>query len=169
MEKKQAIEELIKRGATEYSDVTIVSVLPSDSEYGIRLSLTLDKPIPAYVRQGEDFVEGASKNVFVFFGTTVKLMTEDKDCAKIYPYLRTNVLETASLLAGAKIKVMCENVEKDDDYINPFSDNTEPTPVKRTTIFHHIVDLQLDEDAKEDAKEIRKEIRRGIIKFTNDD
>ena len=149
---KSISTQLLKDGATGIKDLVInrVNVTPMDNY--VRVALTLNKPVPAYVRNDDgEYEEGESSVVFTSSFHLMSIFTsEDNPCeaVNVADHFREHPKGLIPLLRGATISLVQERVAANDAYRNPFAPNSEATVRDHDTIINHVVNIKLSESGK---------------------
>lgn len=122
---------------------------------GVRtqISITCDKEFEGY-RYDEatgQYVAGKSKNVFPSYLGLVSLLRNNPLASPIVDKMTENDEIMKILINHAKVTIIQEPVEKDEQYVNLWSTVTNPEPyvVPNDSWYSHIESIELSDTAKE--------------------
>lgn len=157
MERKEVINQLIKDGGVQTKNIIIKNVTVTPMEEYVRLGLTLDTPVKGY-RLNEETNEWEEQDVNVIFVSAfsvASLMKENPAAAFAANTLLENPKSMSVVLSRAKITVIAENVAQGQEYVNPWSNNTDNSTVfEHDTIIHHVVDLEISDFGKDMLRQL---------------
>lgn len=152
MEKNDVIKSLLTNGAVSIKGLKVKSVHVTVLETYVRVSLTTDKSIDAFIiDENGVYVEGKSNVIFNSLFSILPILNEDDAIAPIVPALRDNPTSMQILLTGATIDIIQQKVVGGEVYKNPWSDNAPEQVFDHDTIINHIVGIKLTKFAYDKA------------------
>lgn len=153
---QKIIADLKKDGAKVVNaivkNVTATEEVAVNGKTYLRLCLTLDKEIPAYVQKGDDYIEGESRFAYILSGSVGHFLSEDEETAFIKDSVCASKVRIKAILTYAKVQLLCEKVKGKTQYCNPFSENEEKTELDNDNIFHHLIGLELGSMGRKHAQ-----------------
>ena len=146
MDRKQIIADLIKNGAVLVKDIVVKNVTITPMEEYVRLSLTLDQEIDGFVAKDDGTYEkGKVKVIFVSAFSVASILKDDDDAAFAANHLLQHPESMSVVLSRAKINIIQQTVAENEEYVNPWSENAEPTTFDHEVIINHLVDIKLSD------------------------
>lgn len=134
--KKEIINALIKNGAKKIADLKVKNVTITPMDEYTRVSLSVDKDIPAFRDNGTGvFEEGTSNIVFTTPFAIGSIMKDIPEASFAANHIVEHPAALQVILAGASVDIISERVPQGTPYVNPFSTKEE----KEETIFDHDV------------------------------
>ena len=144
MEKNQVISNLVKNGGVVLKDLKVKNVNVTVKENYTRVALTLDKEVDGYTSEdGVTFEKGKTNVIFLSLFSISSILKDNEDTAFAASYAVEHINTVKVLLSGANISIIQESVAEGQEYINPWSDNAEPTVFDHATIINHLTDIKL--------------------------
>lgn len=149
MENKEIIANLIKNGAKEVKDVIIKNVTVTPMDEYVRLGLTLNKEVNGY-KQEEDgtYIPSTTKVIFVSAFSIAALLKDNDDAAFAANHLIKHPDAMGMILSRADITILQQEVKTSEEYVNPFSENAEPTTFDHDVIINYITKIELSDFGK---------------------
>ena len=179
---KKTIDEIVnnlkKEGASFYKKLGVESVgfgttTPTENGVYTPIYINISKNIPGFVADKEtgEYKLGETDVIFTSDIALNAILKRDPTTRVLVKLLKANVEIYDELLSDAKIDVIGESVEENQEYINPFSTVGEVHVVKHTSIYYNVVKIHLGpnglallEEVKESMREIRKDILRDALR-----
>ena len=144
MEKNVIISNLVKKGGIVIKDLKVKNVNVTVKENYTRVALTLDKEVDGYTSEdGVTFEKGKTNVIFLSLYSISSILKDDEDTAFAASYAVEHINTVKVLLSGANISIIQEQVEEGEDYVNPWSENSEPVKFDHSTIINHLTDIKL--------------------------
>lgn len=144
---KQVIAQLKADESNEVRvNLTVKNVNVADLDAWKRVSLTLNNPVPAYIRKdanSEEYVKGESRVIYVSLYSIAALFSDNEDAAFARKYILESNDLVSLLLSYATVDVIAEHVTEGEEYVNPFSDSDDTATVEHTTFYHHLHNLKI--------------------------
>lgn len=148
MERKEIVANLIKNGATMVKDITVKNVTVTPMEQYVRLGLTLDTEVDGFIQQEDGTYEKSkTKVIFVSAFSVASILKDDDDAAFAANHLLQHPESMCVILSRAKINIVQQTVAENEEYVNPWSDNAEPTTFDHEVIINHLADVKLSDFA----------------------
>lgn len=146
----QIVKELLANGAKKITGVRVRSAIATQKDNYVMVSLTLDKPVPAYVMDSEtnDSVLSESKVIFASSYSIGAILKDSDDTAWAANQLVANPKGLEVILAGSKIDIIQEEVGADELYVNPFSSNGEGVAIGHDLFINHVIKIDVCNQAK---------------------
>lgn len=152
---KKVVAQLLKDGATRVDNLVVKNVTLKPFDSYVRVSLTLNKDVPAYVTSKDDsgndvYVEGQHNVIFASTYSIGAVISNIESLAFAKNYIMNSPELLGMLLSYATITIVAQPVTKDEEYRNPFSDDSSKDPIilDHDTIFHHITEISMGGVAK---------------------
>lgn len=152
---KKVVAQLLKDGAQRVDNLVVKNVTLKPFDTYVRVGLTLNKDVPAYVaskdESGNDiYVEGQHNVIFASTYSIGAVISNIESLAFAKNYIMNSPELLGMLLSYATITVVAQPVTKDEEYLNPFSDDSgkDPIIIDHNTIFHHITEISMGGVAK---------------------
>lgn len=154
MTKNEIIEKMVKNGASQYSNLAVVSATVNyngDITRGfVTLKFAAKDAVKALDADGKEIaVDYVNVSIISMIGSLSDVL---KPSVKRHVKSTPTALE--DLLDGAVVSVITEKVAKDSSYVNPFASDATPTVMTKDTIVPHVTDCVLSADGKALAKQI---------------
>lgn len=141
---EEKIKYLLKNGYTKISKLKVRNVIVNVEDDYARITFVVNKAIPGFISDGDgNFTLGTTTNVFSSNYALAGCVKEDPNLAWLGNYISdinkefdedddTNDIHLKAgalsiFFCGAEIDVLQTLVEKDVDYINPFTTSNDPT------------------------------------------
>lgn len=149
MEKNEVIVKLLKDGGKKVNNLVVKNITITPQERYIRVALTLDKKIEGYVQNVETgvFEKGETNIIFVSLYSIVSVLKDNDVACIIAPQVLENPKALNIVLSRAKINIIQESISAGVEYVNPWSNNAEPTTFDHDAIINHIIDIEPSEYA----------------------
>lgn len=148
MERKEIIEQLVKKGSNMIRNVKVKNVTVTNLENYTRLGLTLDRPVKGMVEdENHKWVEGETNVIFVSLFSITSILKDNDDAAFAANHLVKNPDGMSIVLSRATIDIIQESVKEKEEYVNPWSENGTATIFQHDTIINHVVGLTLSDFA----------------------
>ena len=148
MERKEIVANLIKNGATMVKDITVKNVTVTPMEQYVRLGLTLDTEVDGFIAKKDGTYEkGKVKVIFVSAFSVASILKDDDDAAFAANHLLQHPESMCVILSRAKINIVQQTVAENEEYVNPWSENSEPTTFDHEVIINHLADVKLSDFA----------------------
>ena len=179
---KKTIDEIVnnlkKEGASFYKKLGVESVgfgTTTTTENGVYtpIYININRTVPGFVVDKEtgEYKLGETDVIFTSDIALNAILKRDPTTRVLVKLLKANVEVYEDLLSDAKIDIIGESVEENQEYINPFSTVGEVHIVKNTSIYYNVVKIHLGpnglallEEVKESMREIRKDILRDALR-----
>jgi hypothetical protein len=140
---KEIKDALKAKGCTEICGLTVKNVHVEEMDTYVRVSLSLDKPIPAYLAdESGTYNLSESKVVFETIFNFVSLFREHDDLAVLGNYIIENPKALEVLLSRAKISIMQQTVTAGEVVENPWNPE-KTTSFDHDTILNYVSDCKL--------------------------
>lgn len=159
MTKNEIIEKMVKNGASQYSNLAVVSATVNyngDITRGfVTLKFAAKDAVKALDAEGKEIaVDYVNVSIISMIGSLSDVL---KPSVKRHVKSTPTALE--DLLDGAVVSLITEKVAKDSTYTNPFASDaasgvTTSTVMTKDTIVPHVTDCVLSADGKALAKQI---------------
>ena len=154
MTKNEIIEKMVKNGASQYSNLAVVSTTVNcsgDITRGfVTLKFAAKDAVKALDAEGKEIaVDYVNISIISVIGSLSDVL---KPSVKRHVKSTPTALE--DLLDGAVVSVITEKVAKDSSYTNPFASDATSTVMTKDTIIPHLTDCVLSADGKALAKQI---------------
>lgn len=164
MEKNEVIKSLLTNGAVSIKGLKVKSVHVTVLDTYVRISLTTDKHIDAFIiDENGTCVEGKSNIIFSSLFSILPILNEDDAIAPIVPSLSDNPTSMQILLTGATIDIIQQKVTAGEIYKNPWSDNAQEQVFDHDKNINHVVGIKLTRFAYEKADMLANKLM-GISK-----
>ena len=148
MDKKQIIADLIKNGAVLIKDLTVKNVTVTVLENYTRLGISIDQEVNGFVPQDDGtFEEGKTNVIFLSAFSVASILKDNDDAAFAANHLLLNPESLSIVLSRAKIAIVQQRVAANEEYVNPWSADAEPTTWDHDVIINHLVDIKMSEFA----------------------
>lgn len=148
MERKEIVANLIKNGANLVKDITVKNVTVTPMEQYVRLGLTLDTEVDGFIaKEDGTYEKGKVKVVFVSAFSVASILKDDDDAAFAANHLLQHPESMCVILSRAKINIVQQTVAENDEYVNPWSENSESTRFDHEVIINHLTDVKLSDFA----------------------
>ena len=179
---KKTIDEIVnnlkKEGSLFYKKLGVESVgfgttTPTENGVYTPIYININRTIPGFVVDKEtgEYKLGETDVIFTSDIALNAIIKRDPTTRVLVKLLKANVEIYEDLLSDAKIDIIGESVEENQEYINPFSTVGEVHIVKNTSIYYNVVKIHLGpnglallEEVKESMREIRKDILRDALR-----
>ena len=179
---KKTIDEIVnnlkKEGASFYKKLGVESVgfgttTPTENGAYTPIYINISKNIPGFVADKEtgEYKLGETDVIFTSDIALNAILKRDPTTRVLVKLLKANVEVYDELLSDAKLDIIGESVEENQEYVNPFSTIGEVQIVKYTSIYYNVVKIHLGpnglallEEVKESMREIRKDILRDALR-----
>ena len=179
---KKTIDEIVnnlkKEGASFYKKLGVESVgfgTTTTTENGVYtpIYININRTVPGFIVDKEtgEYKLGETDVIFTSDIALNAILKRDPTTRVLVKLLKANVEVYEDLLSDAKIDIIGESVEENQEYINPFSTVGEVHIVKNTSIYYNVVKIHLGpnglallEEVKESMREIRKDILRDALR-----
>lgn len=154
MTKNEIIEKMVKNGASQYSNLAVVSATVNyngDITRGfVTLKFAAKDAVKALDAEGKEIaVDYVNVSIISMIGSLSDVL---KPSVKRHVKGTPTALE--DLLDGAVVSLITEKIAKDSTYANPFASDATPTVMTKDTIVPHVTDCILSADGKALAKQI---------------
>lgn len=144
MTQKEIVTELLKNGAKKINDVKVRNVTITPQENYVRVSFTVEQPIPAYVQQEDGtYAEGVSNVVFASTFVISSVFKNNAELMFCANHIAQNPQAISPILSGCVLDIVSEPVAAGQEYKNPFSSNEDTVVIEHDTIINHIIDIKL--------------------------
>ena len=148
MERKEIVANLIKNGATMVKDITVKNVTVTPMEQYVRLGLTLDQEVDGFIaKEDGTYEKGKVKVIFVSAFSVASILKEEDDAAFAANHLLQHPESMCVILSRAKINIVQQDVAENEEYVNPWSENSESTTFDHEVIINHLADVKLSDFA----------------------
>lgn len=149
MEVNVIVSEMLKNGASRVNDLRVSNVTVTPMESYVRLGVRVDKPVPGYVADATtgEMVKGETDLIFVSTFAICSVLRNDDNTATIVDHLIANPNGLKLILQGAKIDIIQQEVKKDDEYHNPFSNSNDTTKMTHDCIITNVINVKLSAGA----------------------
>ena len=148
MERKEVVSNLIKNGANLVKDITVKNVTVTPMEQYVRLGLTLDTEVDGFIQQEDGTYErGKTKVIFISAFSVASILKDDDDAAFAANHLLQHPESMCVVLSRARINIVQQTVAENEEYVNPWSENAEPTTFDHEVIINHLADVKLSDFA----------------------
>ena len=148
MERKEIVANLIKNGATMVKDITVKNVTVTPMEQYVRLGLTLDQEVDGFIaKEDGTYEQGKVKVIFVSAFSVASILKEEDDAAFAANHLLQHPESMCVILSRAKINIVQQDVAENEEYVNPWSENSESTTFDHEVIINHLADVKLSDFA----------------------
>lgn len=149
---KKVVSTLLRKGAVRVDNIVVKSAYVSED--GTWVVLTLNQNIPMYVQKVDDdgavtFEKGEGNRLFVSTISVNAVLGNNPMVASLRSLIMSNDENIKDLFSYATIDVVAESVAEGDDYVNPFSDNTEGRTVEHDSIYHHLISIEVGDNGEE--------------------
>lgn len=108
-----------------------------------RVSFTLRQELPAFVADGDDFVEGKHNVIFSSAYALAGMLKESDELAWLGNIILAKPDAMNLLFSAATLSVIQQRVAANEEYVNPFSREGEATSKEHDWIVNHIVGIEL--------------------------
>lgn len=154
MTKNEIIEKMVKNGASQYSNLAVVSATvncSSDITRGfVTLKFAAKDAVKALDAEGKEIaVDYVNISIISVIGSLSDVLKPS-----VKRHIKSTPTALEDLLDGAVVSVITEKVAKDSSYTNPFASDATPTVMTKDTIIPHLTDCVLSADGKALAKQI---------------
>lgn len=165
---KKVVSTLLRKGAVRVDNIVVKSAYVSED--GTWVVLTLNQNIPMYVQKVDDdgvvtFEKGEGNRLFVSTISVNAVLGNNPMVANLRSLIMSNDENVKDLFSYATIDIIAENVNEGDDYINPFSDSTEGRTIEHSSIYHHLINIEVGDNGEElldTLKEAKREYQRTM-------
>lgn len=165
---KKVVSTLLRKGAVRVDNIVVKSAYVSED--GAWVVLTLNQNIPMYVQKVDDdgvvtFEKGEGNRLFVSTISVNAVLGNNPMVANLRSLIMSNDENVKDLFSYATIDIIAENVNEGDDYINPFSDSTEGRTIEHSSIYHHLINIEVGDNGEElldTLKEAKREYQRTM-------
>ena len=165
---KKVVSTLLRKGAVRVDNIVVKSAYVSED--GSWVVLTLNQNIPMYVQKVDDdgvvtFEKGEGNRLFVSTISVNAVLGNNPMVANLRSLIMSNDENIKDLFSYATIDIIAENVNEGDDYINPFSDSTEGRTIEHSSIYHHLISIEVGDNGEElldTLKEAKREYQRTM-------
>ena len=148
MDKKEVVKKLIEAGGESVKNLKVKNVTVTPCENYVRLGITLDKPVNGMVtKDNVTYTEGEVNVIFVSMFSIASILKDNDDVAFAVNYLLKNPESMSVVLSRAVIDIIQERVAEGVEYKNPWSESSDSTVFKHSTIVNHITDIKLSDFA----------------------
>lgn len=149
---KKVVSTLLRKGAQRVDNVVVKSAYVSED--GAWVVLTLNQNIPMYVQKVDDdgavtFEKGEGNRLFVSTISVNAVLGNNPMVASLRSLIMSNDENIKDLFSYATIDIIAETVNEGDDYINPFSDSTEGRTIEHSSIYHHLISIEVGDNGEE--------------------
>lgn len=149
---KKVVSTLLRKGAQRIDNVVVKSAYVSED--GAWVVLTLNQNIPMYVQKVDDdgavtFEKGEGNRLFVSTISVNAVLGNNPTVANLRSLIMSNDENVKDLFSYATIDIIAETVNEGDNYINPFSDSTEGRPIEHSSIYHHLISIEVGDNGEE--------------------
>lgn len=149
---KKVVSTLLRKGAVRVDNIVVKSAYVSED--GSWVVLTLNQNIPMYVQKVDDdgvvtFEKGEGNRLFVSTISVNAVLGNNPMVANLRSLIMSNDENIKDLFSYATIDIIAENVNEGDDYINPFSDSTEGRTIEHSSIYHHLISIEVGDNGEE--------------------
>lgn len=140
-------KDVVKRLTEKYGKpkkVTVKNVNFEHLDTYCRVSFTLRQNLPAYVNKGGDeFVKDEHNVIFSSTYAVAGVMKETDDYAFTGNIIVGKPDVMNLIFSAATLSIIQQEVAANEEYVNPFSKDGEPTKKDYPWIVNHIVDVEL--------------------------
>lgn len=157
MNKKEIIDSLIKNGAIKTTGLSVKNVTVTPFEEHVRIGITVDKDIKAYVQNPDTgiYEEGTSNIVFSSSFALASVIKDMPEAAFAANQIVANPNSLAVILSGAKIDIITEFAASGEEYSNPWSTKTDKvTTFTHDVYINHVVNIELSQFGKDMLKQL---------------
>lgn len=155
-------KDVVKRLTEKYGKpkkVTIKNVNFEHLDTYCRVSLTLRQNLPAYVNKGGDeFVKDEHNVIFSSTYAVAGMLKETDDYAWIGNIIIAKPEIINLIFSAATIGVIQQEVEANEEYVNPFSTDGTITTKEYPWIVNHIVSIELSKVGEKVADRLMDKI-----------
>lgn len=147
---KQVVKELMAgENNKRVNNIRVRSAKVTEMDNYVRVSLTLDNAVDAYVSDDNgNYERGTNTVIFASTYSIASLLKESDETAWCANQLLQNSKGFEVILAGARIDIIQEEVSNDQMYVNPFSNNSEGVFLGHDTIINHVVKITITKQAQ---------------------
>lgn len=109
-----------------------------------RVSFTLRNEIPGYRQNADgDWIKSKTNVIFTSAYAIAGVLKENDELAWLGNIILNNPNAMNLLFSAAELSIIQQEIPANEDYVNPFSSNGEPTQKDYDWIVNHIVDIKL--------------------------
>lgn len=143
----EIIKDMMANGCQRFNDVIVKNVLSEEFDNYTRVTLVAKDGLPAFVSDdnGASYHEGKSNNIFTSTFAIAGSLKEDEELSWMANTVidHPNVLNL--ILNGSKVDVLVQRVASGEEYINPFTTKSNPTPTTfdNDTIIKYVIKVKL--------------------------
>ena len=162
---KTVCAQLVKMGATRVNGAIVRSAKVTNEDNGGRVAIRLNQPIIGMVQdeEGGDWHRSEVSTAWCSIYSIAAVLRQMPETAAIVKYLIEDSEDLEMLLSWAEVDIICEPVTAgvDDEgnpltYVNPFSDNPVERIIEHTTVYYHIVSIDLSDSGWEIVNDVKK-------------
>lgn len=140
----EVIRDLLKNGATRIDNAVVKSVNVVRKENYDRVSLGLAKPVKGFVADSDgNYTEGETRVIFVSSYSLGAILSDNEDVAFAKRILMQKPQLLELVLSYAKVDILQEKVNANEEYTNPFATNPTPTMFDHDAYINHVVNIEL--------------------------
>ena len=144
MELKDVKATLLKQGAEEIKGLTIKNAIVTKMPNYVRVGISLDKPIKAYVANEDgDYELGENNIIFVSNFSIANILRDNDDCCYCVNYLLEHNEALGAILQKAKISIIQQHIEEGKTYQNLFNPNADEVTFDHNVIINDVVSIEL--------------------------
>ena len=148
MEKKEIIDGIVNNGGIVVKNLGVKNVTITPQESYVRVALTLDRAVKGMVSKdgGVTYEEGETNVIFVSAFSIASVLKENDDASFAVNHILQHPEALSVILSRAKINIIQQSIVAGEEYVNPWSSNTDnKTVFQHDTIINHLTDIELSE------------------------
>lgn len=157
---REIIKSLIKDGWKQKKNIKVTNITDTAKENYTMLTFVVEPPVPAFVLDSDtdEYVEGLSKNIYSSNFAISGVLKQTEDLGWL-----SNLIVAKPKLAnfyfnGGHIDVIYKKIEEGEEFVNPFSSNTEPQDFEHDIYVYYITNISLGKNGEETVRENRKAV-----------
>ncbi len=123
-----------------------VNVTPQETEGGdwVRVAITLDSEVHGYTQNLDGtYSDNGTNVIFVSLFSIVSALRTIPERSFICNHVLEHIDAIKVILAGAKIDIIQEKVSEGEQYVNPWSNKTEPKSINHDNYYNHVINIKL--------------------------
>lgn len=160
---KDVVAALKREGAREVTrHIKDVSIFTYKDKTFVRF--LLDEGVEAFVKQeDESYAKGMSDTIIMPRMAVRRCLQENSAFCGFDREILSSEAMAKLILVEAEIKVLCEDVEEEVLYHNPFIEDSEEKPAGHTSIYHHLVGVEMAKTGVEHMSEFRQSVYSAAL------
>ena len=159
------IRNCIKEGWTRKTNLKVKNVTINEEDNYTRVTFTVIPPVPGIIMNQDtmEYEEGMTHFVFSSTYAIAGAIKENEDLA----WLANNIVEKPKFINaffnGGTIDILQKKIIAGEEFIHPFSSNTEPQYFDHDTYINIVIGLNLGKNGEKTVAEARRALAMSMF------